>query len=339
METMEKIFYIFLACAFAGLLFYIHLLRRQVRRLGRLTRFYYRVSSSLGLMTVGYDVSRDTATLSPDCAQLFHLPEELTQFSRTREAARADASHPLHPVVLCLGAFSDDVPYQYLRRGEAPRRFLLKSFVLKDEEGRPYYLLGVFRDVTRQVNKEARLVARAQFDGLTRVHNSGATRSWMREHIGRPRADGTRGGMLFLLDVDHFKGVNDTIGHQGGDRALICVANALRQAFAGRGFIGRLGGDEFIAYLAAEDAAEAETLARAIHENARRLGKEAGLPFDLTVSIGCALLADEDYEAAYKKADRALYTAKEKGRNTHVILPADEARERKREAQERKERP
>lgn len=203
----------------------------------------------------------------------------------------------------------------------------MKSFVLKDEEGRPYYLLGVFRDITQQANEEARLVARAQFDGLTRIHNSGATRSWMREHIGRPRADGTRGGMLFLLDVDHFKGVNDTIGHQGGDRALICVANALRQAFAGRGFLGRLGGDEFIAYLAAEDAAEAETLARAIHENARRLGKEAGLPLDLTVSIGCALLADEDYEAAYKKADRALYAAKEKGRNTHVILPADGGRE------------
>ena len=241
--------------------------------------------------------------------------------------------------MLCLGAFSDDVPYQYLRRGEAPRRFLMKSFVLKDEEGRPYYLLGVFRDITQQANEEARLVARAQFDGLTRVHNSGATRSWMREHIGRPRADGTRGGMLFLLDVDHFKGVNDTIGHQGGDRALICVANALRQAFSGRGFIGRLGGDEFIAYLGTSDTAEAETLARAIHENALRLGKEADLPLDLTVSIGCALLADEDYEAAYKKADRALYAAKEQGRNTHVILPADEARERKRDAQERKERP
>ncbi len=321
---MEKIFYIFLACAFAGLLFYIHLLRRQVQRLGRLTRFYYRVSSSLGLMTVGYAVSRDTATLSPDCAHLFHLPEELPQFSRTREAARADASHPLHPVVLCLGAFSDDVPYQYLRRGEAPRRFLLKSFVLKDEEGRPYYLLGVFRDITRQANEEARLVARAQFDGLTRIHNSGATRSWMREHIGRLRADGTRGGLLFLLDVDHFKGVNDTLGHQGGDRALICVANALRKAFAGRGFLGRLGGDEFIAYLDADDAAEAEKLACAIHENARRLGREAGLPIDLTVSIGCALLAGEDYEAAYKRADRALYAAKEQGRNTHVILHAGE---------------
>lgn len=324
---MEKSFYLILACLFAGLLFYIHRLRRQVCRLGKFTQFFYGAASALGLLTVGYEVGRDVATLSPDCARLFHLPEELPDFSRGREAAEADAAHPLYPIYHCLGAFSADTPYQYLRRGEAPRRFLMKSFVLKDEEGRPYYLLGVFRDITQQANEEARLVARAQFDGLTRIHNSGATRSWMREHIGRPRTDGTRGGMLFLLDVDHFKGVNDTIGHQGGDRALICVANALRQAFSGRGFLGRLGGDEFIAYLAAEDAAEAETLARAIHENARRLGKEAGLPLDLTVSIGCALLADEDYEAAYKKADRALYAAKEKGRNTHVILPADGGRE------------
>ena len=306
---MEKIFYLILACLFAGLLFYIHRLRRQVRRLGKFTQFFYGAASALGMLTVSYEVGRDVATLSPDCARIFHLPAELPDFSRGREAAEADAAHPLYPIYHCLGAFAAETPYQYLRRGEAPRRFLMKSFVLKDEEGRPYYLLGVFRDITQQANEEARLVARAQFDGLTRIHNSGATRSWMREHIGRPRADGTRGGMLFLLDVDHFKGVNDTIGHQGGD--------------------------EFIAYLAAEDAAEAETLARAIHENARRLGKEAGLPLDLTVSIGCALLADEDYEAAYKKADRALYAAKEKGRNTYVILPAEGAREQ----QERKETP
>lgn len=324
---MEKLFFVFLACLFAGLLFYIHRLRLEVRRLSRFKQFLYQAASLLDLLMIGYDVQRDVATLSPDCARLFRLPEELPRFSRTRQEAEQDAAHPLYPLVSCLGAFAADTPYQYRRRGEAPRRFLMRSFVLKDEAARPYYVLGVFRDITQQANEEARLVARAQFDGLTRIHNSGATRSWMREHIGRPRADGARSGMLFLLDVDHFKGVNDTIGHQGGDRALICVANALRQAFAGRGFLGRLGGDEFIAYLDADDAAEAEKLACAIHENARRLGREAGLPIDLTVSIGCALLAGEDYEAAYKRADRALYAAKEQGRNTHVILPADSARE------------
>lgn len=185
---MEKIFYLILACLFAGLLFYIHRLRRQVRRLGKFTQFFYGAASALGMLTVSYEVGRDVATLSPDCARLFHLPAELPDFSRGREAAEADAAHPLYPIYRCLGAFAAETPYQYLRRGEAPRRFLMKSFVLKDEEGRPYYLLGVFRDITQQANEEARLVARAQFDGLTRVHNSGATRSWMREHIGRPRA-------------------------------------------------------------------------------------------------------------------------------------------------------
>ncbi|MCI6158239.1 MAG: diguanylate cyclase [Selenomonadaceae bacterium] len=322
---MEKIFYVVLACLFVGLLFYVRRLRLEARRLGRLKQVFYAASSTFGLLMVGYDARRDVATLSPDCARLFHLPKKVPHFSRTRQAAEQDPAHPLYPLYHCLGAFDADTPYSYLRRGEAPRRFLLRSFVLKDETARPYYVLGVFRDITQQANEEARLVARAQFDGLTRIHNSGATRSWMRDHIGRPRADGTRGGMLFLLDVDHFKGVNDTIGHQGGDRALICVANALRRTFAGRGFLGRLGGDEFIAYLDTNDAAEAEKLACAIHEHALRLGREAGLPLDLTVSIGCALLEDEDYEAAYQKADRALYAAKEQGRNTHVILRADGA--------------
>lgn len=320
---LERFFFLFLAAAFIGLIFYIYHLKKQIRRLKNLSHFYYQISAMMGLMTVSYDVRGDVLTLSPDCARLLHLPELIRHYSGEQQDAHKDASHPLHAIDLCLSSFSEETPWSYLQRGEAPRRFMLRSYILKDEAGRPYYLLGIFRDITKQSNEEARLAMQAQFDGLTRIHNSGATRSWMRAHIGIPRADGQRGGMLFLLDVDHFKQVNDTLGHQGGDRALICVANALRQAFAGRGFLGRLGGDEFIAYLAETDIETAERIARAIHEHVLRLGHEAGLSIDLTVSIGCAILDAEDYEAAYKKADRALYAAKEKGRNTHVICAVD----------------
>ena len=135
----------------------------------------------------------------------------------------------------------------------------------------------------------------------------------MKENIGK------RPGTLFLLDIDKFKGVNDTIGHQGGDLALVCVANGLRQALGGRGFLGRLGGDEFACYLDAADRAEAEDIAGRIHQAVTHLAENAGLALPITVSIGVALLSVEDADAAYKKADRALYQAKEGGRNRHVI--------------------
>ena len=141
-----------------------------------------------------------------------------------------------------------------------------------------------------------------------------STGSWMKEHVG------LRPGALFLLDIDKFKTVNDTIGHQGGDQALVCVANALRQALGGRGFVGRLGGDEFICYIEENDFDEVDALADSIHENVTRLGEEARLGLPITVSIGCALLEKEDYDAAYKKADGALYRAKNGGRNQHMIV-------------------
>jgi len=318
----DHIFYFVLALLFVGLLLYLVRLQQQLRQARNVMQFFRQITALMGLLTVNYDISKDVVMLSPDCARLFHLPEVIEHFAQQGEKAKEDASNPLHPIALCLSSISGETSWQYLRHGEPVRHFQLRSYVLIGADVKPVYMEGVFRDVTKEVNASARLAIKAQFDGLTRIHNSGATRSWMQAHIGVPQADGSRGGMLFLLDVDHFKQVNDTIGHQGGDRALICVANALRHAFSGRGFLGWLGGDEFVAYLRETDMEKAEALAKAIHENALRLGHEAGLPLDLTVSIGCAILDGENYEAAYKKADRALYAAKEKGRNTHVILPA-----------------
>lgn len=103
---MEKLFFVFLACLFAGLLFSIHRLRLEVRRLSRFKQFLYQAASLLDLLMIGYDVRRDVATLSPDCARLFRLPEELPRFSRTRRSRTPlirsirsfPASAPLPPI-------------------------------------------------------------------------------------------------------------------------------------------------------------------------------------------------------------------------------------------------
>lgn len=301
-------------------------LKRKVQREREFLAYHQKAADIMGILIAVYDVRRDTLHLSRDCARLLRLDSTIKNFSQERVKANQQENHPLRPVLQCLDALSATESWRLVRRGEAPRCFHLHGYVLKDEEGRPRFIYGRFVDITQQQNVEARLAVKAQFDGLTRVHNSSAARSWLRQHLGqKPLAPGERRALI-LLDIDHFKQVNDSLGHQAGDRALVCVANALRQAFAGRGFIGRLGGDEFIGYLEEEDAPpEAlEKLLRAIHRNCFELGQEAGLPIAITVSIGCALLGDEDYEAAYRKADAALYEAKKQGRNSHVIAPLSE---------------
>lgn len=312
-ETMYGL-YTLLALLFFFGAWYILRLRHQVALLSHRISFHVGLSARLGILIVTYDAKSDEAVLSEDLARLLDLPEKIGGLAAQQEAILADEKHKYYPIVRALTSLKEDARYQLVRRGMAPRHFLLRGYVMKDLAGTPAYLVGTLRDITARENEEARLAVRAQFDGLTRVHNSSATRAWMKEHVG------LRPGALFLLDIDKFKTVNDTIGHQGGDQALVCVANALRQALGGRGFVGRLGGDEFICYIEENDFDEVDALADAIHENVTRLGEEARLGLPITVSIGCALLEKEDYDAAYKKADGALYRAKNGGRNQHMIV-------------------
>lgn len=311
---MKIAIYLPLAVLFLAMLALLLWQKRRIAQLRAQIAFREIVEGRVGMLTVTYDVRRDEARLSRDAAKLFGLPDTIQGLSKREKDAMFEGGATLSPVSRCLAAIQKDEAWTYVRRGAPPRRFVLRSYVFEEADGRAALVIGTFRDVTAQANEEARLAARAQFDGLTRVHNSSATRAWMKENIGR------RPGVLFLLDIDKFKSVNDTIGHQGGDLALVCVANGLRQAFGGRGFLGRLGGDEFTCYLDGADRTEAATIAENIHAAVTQLAENAGLAIPITVSIGVALLTIEDDEAAYKKADRALYQAKEQGRNRHVIV-------------------
>lgn len=317
---IENILYIIAAFVIIALLFRHDMLNSRIKTLEQLSSFYSGAVASLGLLTVAYDVGRDEVRLSWNCAFLLGVPGKISKFAQKKDRVLANPQDNLYPIALCLTAFEADVSWQMVRRGQAPRRFEMRSFMLQDNYGRPQFILGVLHDITQQANEEARLAARANFDELTHLYNSSATRSWMKQHIGRP---GESYGMLILLDVDHFKSVNDTIGHQGGDQALVFVASALRRACGGHGFLGRLGGDEFTAFLYSDDVSIAKRICRTINRYTSQLAREAGLPVKLTVSIGCAMLSGEEYEQAYKKADEALYAAKAKGRDTYyILLPA-----------------
>lgn len=133
-----------------------------------------------------------------------------------------------------------------------------------------------------------------------------------------------RGFALALIDVDHFKRINDLYGHDAGDQALRHLGGILRAQCRGPDLAGRLGGEEFVLLL--DDVDEASGLLAA-----RRLlsvVEETPLLLDthslsLTVSIGLCLIdaADRDFDAMLRRADRALYRAKAEGRNRVVLAP------------------
>lgn len=127
-----------------------------------------------------------------------------------------------------------------------------------------------------------------------------------------------KAGCFIILDVDHFKSINDRCGHPEGDRILKEVAERLQAVFGGKGILGRLGGDEFVALLHEPmTEREVEKLLYTLKERLREIRVEGE---SITCSIG-VIPAEPEYtiDGLYRNADRLLYEAKKKGKDQFVF--------------------
>jgi len=164
-------------------------------------------------------------------------------------------------------------------------------------------------------------------DSLTGLHN----RRYAMFQLDRMIAQPGRGVAVMLLDIDHFKRVNDTHGHPVGDRVLNLVARRLRAQLRGSDLIARIGGEEFLVALADSDRAAAldcaERLRAVIGEQRFAVGGET-TPLNVTVSVGLALSTPGSGETAQSlidRADAALYGAKSHGRDQVAEAPRSAA--------------
>lgn len=182
-----------------------------------------------------------------------------------------------------------------------------------------------FRDISEQKAREVELLELANTDMLTGVATRRFFYQRLQEEIRRLSRRGRREARsaLLVMDLDHFKQVNDRYGHAAGDEVLRNFARLARQALRQGDLLGRLGGEEFAALLAKEDA----TGALRVAERLRRVVQQSPLmtqtgPIPLTVSIGITDLQDKDQapEGPLKRADSALYAAKRKGRNRVCVF-------------------
>lgn len=164
----------------------------------------------------------------------------------------------------------------------------------------------------------------AVIDPLTGLYN----RRYAMGFLKRMSAEAARSGRAFAVmvaDLDHFKAVNDTLGHAAGDAVLAHVSNQMRAALSRDDMIARIGGEEFLIAMPDTSVAEAGSLAdricRLVRESPVSLPDSPG-PVHVTVSIGVTMAspqhgaAQADIEALMREADRALYDAKSGGRNT-----------------------
>jgi diguanylate cyclase (GGDEF)-like protein len=223
-------------------------------------------------------------------------------------------------------------------RGESRLAGLMSvEFADETSEQRPGAgIVGDFSDrvavAVRNMEFTRRLYQKGHFDSLTGLPNRAMFLDRLAAEVERAQTDG-QGGALLYLDLDSFKNVNDTSGHQAGDRLLEEVAVRMRASLGERGLIARLGGDEFAVLLprvaTADDAQQEATRLLAALAGGGRFGVGVGAGRPVTASIGICLFPRDGVTAAelLKHSDIAMYRAKE-SRHERVVFFAAEMQER-----------
>jgi len=205
---------------------------------------------------------------------------------------------------------------------------------VKDVRGLTSHYVGVFQDISARKKAEDEIRNLAFYDPLTRLPNRRLLLDRLQQAVAASSRNGRYGALLFL-DLDNFKTLNDSLGHDFGDRLLVEVAGRLHACVREGDTVARLGGDEFVLMIedletaGTEAAAQAEAVANKVLASLNRPYQLAGQEYRGSSSIGVALFSGRDVgiDELLKRADLAMYQAKAAGRNTlRFFDPAMQAR-------------
>ena len=233
------------------------------------------------------------------------------------------------------GLVRDEHPWESKISGN--RLITSKRIGIRDQAGEPRYIINVVEDVTERRLADEKIAHLAHYDALTDLPN----RVLFRERIERELQRTGRGGQFALLyiDVDEFKGINDSLGHHVGDELLKAVAGRIRSCIRDTDHVARLGGDEFaVIQTDVADTRDVVDFVMRIHEAIRQPYECLGHHLTTDASIGIAMAPQDgiDIDQLIKNADLAMYGAKADGRRTYRFFePAMDARAKARLTLER----
>jgi diguanylate cyclase (GGDEF)-like protein len=213
------------------------------------------------------------------------------------------------PIVVLSGQDDEEFAVNILNKGA--QDYLVKW------EGQGRTILRSIRYAIERKRSELRLNYMAQFDALTGIPNRQYFNDQLTRATARARRDGRKVTLLFL-DLDEFKVVNDTLGHDAGDRLLKEVASRIQRSVRTGDVIARLGGDEFAVLLEGlSGPLEVEAMANGLLQLVSQPYHIADRQLDITTSIGITMYPNDsaDTQMLLKNADIAMYQAKENGRN------------------------
>ena len=222
---------------------------------------------------------------------------------------KIQATAPGLPIIVLSSNGDEQLALQAVKAGA--QDYLVKG------RGDAHLLMRAMRYAIERKQVDGRLVHLAHYDSITDLPNRTLFRDRMTRALVHAQRNTRRVALLFL-DIDHFKTINDTLGHDAGDELLIAVARRLETCVRKNDTVARLGGDEFTAILEnIDDADDAAAVAQKIVDTMSRSFRLEGQELFVTVSIGIALFPTCGLDPAtlIKNADTALYSAKDNGRS------------------------
>ena len=195
--------------------------------------------------------------------------------------------------------------------------------LVRDADDNPAHFIFQIQDITERKRAEAALHSLSLVDELTGLYNRRGFLAVTDQHLAEIRRN-DKSPVILYADLDGLKEINDSLGHNEGDRALAKAAEMLKETFRNSDIVARLGGDEFVVLAALGSDEEPESLTIRLQENFSAVNKLGNRPYNLSLSVGIALFDDEathSIEDLLAKADRAMYEDKRRKRSRDSFVP------------------
>lgn len=303
---------LFLALILANAVILIYM-RKLQKKFSMEQRRYMLLEQFSDTVLFDYDCKKDTIRFTPNADRLFRIHHPVKRdFLKSPENGYIYAGD-LKTFQMLLNGQSDQEEVRIRLHHPSEDRYFwcLTQFRKVFEKGTLVSVVGKITDIDEQKLHEDYLISISEKDGLTGLHNKASI-----EDRITGRIKGSPSGILFMLDVDNFKQINDQYGHAAGDKALLFLADCMRKTFRSNDILGRVGGDELLAYMdGVHDRDVAQRKVELLMYYLRQ-STSHNVPFT-SISIGIAFCPDDGrtYEDLFSAADQAMYTAKNKGKH------------------------
>ncbi|MEG7531519.1 MAG: diguanylate cyclase, partial [Hungatella sp.] len=313
-DTVQSSVLLIIITILAGLaVFYLYTL--QKKELSMAGEQYAVLSEFSDTVLFQYLYSTDTLEITPNAKERFEL-HTLQKKEYLRDQKPALNFYP-NDWLLIKEAFDHPLPPNETRtikgriKGKSGH-YLWCSLQIRYlyENHEVVIAVGKITDINSQEELQERLIRRANIDSLTQIYNKSTVEHQISEFLKQRKC-----GYLIMMDMDNFKQINDTYGHVVGDQALLNLGKILKEIFRSEDAVGRIGGDEFIAFLPDLDQRDiAEKRMQQILDRLEEISAEMGIAIALSMGVASFPHDGTSYQELYAAADEAMYQTKSNGK-------------------------